>query len=387
MAVPPPYTQFVFILLSLPYSFHSRTFSQRDSTPSARLFNQGASAPHRHLTPDFVWPTSVHNPSTAHLRQHSLEARADTSGGHFSVPESFAQLKSDISNQQFLTAMGKFAVDDPAKLDRLALANLRENKRARKNLTSLHAARSCLFGCRGLGEKKWFNDKPGIATRLKTQANRRQFRLGLIANLGFYNRLNLHDFEALINTGNSSDLAAVHPQSRLTFSEFRNALKRLSPMELLRLIVPAKAALVSGALSEISALADYEQSLCNHLAASEALEPAHSVLCKILRTGADFAGALKHQPIQLATQTVAPLCTGTDIDGSLPTRQNTKSPARWGTRARTATPYPYQVGLCFNFQQGKCDRSACKYSHRCGNCKSTSHGKEACSFTNTTGAP
>ena len=154
--------------------------------------------------------------------------------------------------------MGKFAVDDPAKLDRLALANLRENKRARSDLTALRAALSCLFGCRGLGEKKWFNDKPGIATRLKTQAHRRQFRLGLIANLAFYNRLNMHDFESLIHTGNTSDLAAVHPQSRLTFAEFTDALKRLSPMELLRLIIPTKAAQVSEALSEISALADYE---------------------------------------------------------------------------------------------------------------------------------
>ena len=384
MTVPlPPSCLHSVILIS---SLYSRTFSQRDSTPSARLSNQGASAPHRHLTPEFVWPTSVHNSSTARLRQHSLEACADTSGGQFSVPESFAQLKSDFSNQQFLTALGKFAVDDPAKLDRLALANLRENKRARSNLASLHAARSCLFGSRGLGEKKWFNDKPGIATRLKTQAHRRQFRLGLIANLAFYNRLNLDDFMSLINTGNSSDLATVHPQSRLTFSEFSDALKRLSPMELLRLIVPAKAAQVSEALSEISALTDYEQSLCNHLAASEALEPSHAVLCSILRTGADFKAALKHQPIQLATQTVAPLCTGIDIDGSLSSRKNAQSPTRSGTRARPATSFPYQLGLCFNFQQGKCVRPTCKYSHRCANyCKSSSHSKESCSSTNTTG--
>ena len=281
--------------------------------------------------------------------------------------------------------MGKFAVDDPAKLDRLALANLRENKRARSNLNSLHAARSCLFGCRGLGEKKWFNDKPGIATRLKTQAHRRQFRLGLIANLAFYNRLNLHDFESLIHTGDSSDLAAVHPQSRLTFSEFSNALKRLSPMELLRLFTPTKAAQVSEALSEISALADYEQSLCNHLAASEALEPSHAVLCSILRTGADFKSALKQHPIQLATQTLAPLCPGIDIDGTLSSRLDAKSPGRSGTRARAATSQPYQLGLCFSFQQGKCARPICKYIHRCANCKSTSHGKEYCTSTKTSG--
>ena len=283
--------------------------------------------------------------------------------------------------------MGKFAVDDPAKLDRLALANLRENKRARSNLASLHAARSCLFGCRGFGEKKWFNDKPGIATRLKTQAHRRQFRIGLIANTAFYNRLNLHDLESVLNTGTSSDLAAVHPQSRLTFSEFSDALKRLSPMELLHLFIPARAAEISAAISEISALADYEQSLCNHLASSEALEPAHAVLCSILRTGADFKAAMSHQPIQLAAQTVAPLCTGTNVNGSLSAWQDAQSPGRAGSRARpTVRPPPYQVGFCFNFQQGKCHRPNCKYDHRCATCRSPSHGKESCSSTRSPGS-
>ena len=128
--------------------------SPKELRPSACLSNQGGSAPHRHLTPDLVWPTSVDAPSTACLWQHRLEARADTSGGHLLDPESFARLKSDFSDQQFSTAMGKFAVDDPAILDRLALPNSRENKRALTNLALLHAARSCLFGCGGLGEKK-----------------------------------------------------------------------------------------------------------------------------------------------------------------------------------------------------------------------------------------
>ena len=88
------------------------------------MSNLGTSAPQRRPAPEFVWPSSVHSQATIRLRQHSLEARADSSGAQFSVPETFAQLKSDLSDQQFLAAMGKFAVDDPAKLDRLALANL-----------------------------------------------------------------------------------------------------------------------------------------------------------------------------------------------------------------------------------------------------------------------
>ena len=141
----------------------------------------------------FSYPSLINDPITAQIRQYSLEDQADASGPWSLVPESFEQLRSDINNHNFLSTLGNYAVDDPSKLDRLALANLRENKRARNNLSSLHAARSCLYGSRGLGDKKWFSDKPGIALRLKTQTERRQFRLGLVANTAFYNRLNLAD--------------------------------------------------------------------------------------------------------------------------------------------------------------------------------------------------
>ena len=83
----------------------------------------------------FQWPTAIDDPFTSRLRQYTLEEKADISGFWSRVPESFAQLKSDLNNHNFLTALGNFAVDDPSKLDRLALANLRENKHSRNNLT------------------------------------------------------------------------------------------------------------------------------------------------------------------------------------------------------------------------------------------------------------
>ena len=49
-------------------------------------------------------------------------------------------MRNDLTNDNFLSALGKFAVEDPARLDRISLANLRENKRARNNLAALHAA-------------------------------------------------------------------------------------------------------------------------------------------------------------------------------------------------------------------------------------------------------
>ena len=303
-----------------------------------------------------------------------------------SVPESFEQLRSDLSNYNFLATLGKFAVDDPSKLDRLALANLRENKRARNSLASLHAARSCLYGSRGLGNKKWFSDKPGIASRLKTQTERRQFRMGLAANIGFYNRLNIADLSSWLESGTSVDTNAVLPDMMMSLSQFKDLATRLSPLDLLRWLDPEKARRLSSAVSEISAVADYEQSLCNHLAASEALEPAHAVLGSLLRTGADFKAAQLHNPIQLAAQAVAPLCVGVDIDGSLaPSRTRMRSTrARSRAPARTPASAAYPTGLCFDFQRGACFRSSCRYAHRCASCRSESHGHDACQVPSTT---
>ena len=276
-------------------------------------------------------------------------------------------------------------MDDPSKLDRLALANLRENKPSRNNLASLHAARSCLYGSRGLGDKKWFSDKPGIASRLKTQTERRQFRLGLVANIAFYNRLNLGDLTSWLEAGTSVDIDAVRPDTRLSLTQFKALAQRLSPLDLLRWLTPDMADQLSKAVSDISALADYEQSLCNHLAASEALEPAHAVLGTLLRTGANFKTALMHNPIQLAAQAVAPLCAGADIDGAL-LKSKTNTPfQRTGSRTlpRTGTTAPYPPGFCYDFQKGVCYRPACRYKHQCASCRSGTHGQLACPSTST----
>ena len=276
-------------------------------------------------------------------------------------------------------------MDDPSKLDGLALANLRENKRSRNNLSSLHAARSCLYGSRGLGDKKWFADKPGIASRLKTQTERRQFRLGLVANVAFYNRLNLNDLQSWLSAGTTLDIAAVRPDTMLSLSQFKGIIQRLSPLDLLRWLTPDKAAQLSDAVSDISALADYGQSLCNHLAASEALEPAHAALGTLLRTGANFKAALQNNPIQLAAQDVAPLCAGVGIDGVLTKPKTNTSFRRAKSRipTRTSASLPYQLGVCFDFQKGECFRANCKYNHYCASCRSGSHGQVACPSTST----
>ena len=134
----------------------------------------------------------------------------------------------------------------------------------------------------------------------------------------------------------------------------------------------------------ISVLADYEQALCNHLATSEALEPTHAVLGSLLRTGADFKAALLHHPIRVAAQAVAPLCYGTDVDGTLATSGTRQQAGRAKTRTPNRRPAQYPYGVCYDFQKGACVRDICKYLHRCAACRSTAHGQSACRSTTST---
>ena len=66
------------------------------------------------------------------MRAAGFQARSDISGPNASVPETFAQLRHDLANATFVNTLGKLAVDDPARLDKLTLSNLRENKRAQQ---------------------------------------------------------------------------------------------------------------------------------------------------------------------------------------------------------------------------------------------------------------
>ena len=312
------------------------------------------------------------------MRAAGFQARGDITGPNASVPESFAQLRHDLANATFVKTLGKLAVDDPARLDKLTLSNLRENKRARNSLTSLNSARSCLFGSRQFGPQKLYADKPGLASRLKTQSQRRQVRLGLVANLAFYNKLNMGDLQALFHSGSPSGLASISPGDRLTLPALRSVVALASPFDILRVLAPERAESIDASLKGIIALADYVQTLCGHLAVNQALEPAHDVLCRILRTGANFQHALKHEPIHLATAAIAPLCSQPDVDGTLPTRNNSRRLSTSSNRRGLNSSTSGRPLYCFAFQQNRCWRPQCRFRHACELCDSTAHGRAAC---------
>ena len=293
------------------------------------------------------------------------------------------QLVNDISN------ISKFKPDNSKRASQMAYANLRQNRSARRDLAALHAARSHIYGEREFGLKAWYSDKPGIARRLKTQNQRRQFRLGLVSAFKFFNQLRIGDLRATLTDGDASILSNLPADAKASVHEFREFLSLTPVIDVLNLFAPTKAAAVVRILSGIEALADFNQRLCSHLAAQPALEPIHAVLCDALRSGADFEECTRQNPLNIAAQAVSGSCFTPDVDAAFrKAKATTPSSGSPSTNKRTssirsrrtvpANRPEYQFGTCYDFQQNKCSRSTCRFKHVCSNCGSSEHGNASC---------
>ena len=143
---------------------------------------------------------------------------------------------------------------------------MRENRAARRDLAALHAARSHLYGERDFGSKAWYSDKPGIARRLKTQTQRRQFRMGLKTNLAFFNQLRIGDLRTALTQGDPTVFGSIPATAPGTIMQFRELLALTPPIDILKLFVPHKATALIQILKGIESLVDFNQRLGRHMA-------------------------------------------------------------------------------------------------------------------------
>ena len=285
--------------------------------------------------------------------------------------------------------MSKLGSEDPKRQSRLALANLRENRAARRDLAALHAARSHKYGEREFGSKNWYADKTGLARKLKTQAHRRQFRMGLKANMEFFNLLRIGDLRSAMTEGDSAILGNLPANTKASVAEFRKFFAVTPAIDVLKLFVPHKAEAVEQILRGIESLADFNQRLCCHLASHPALEPIHAVICDMLRSGSDFETATRTNPLAIATQAVQHVCGTPDRDATVFPKggghrqaQSTTNDRRQGNgrsaRSGGGGGSARLRNCCFAFQDGTCTRVACVFRHVCDKCGSTAHGSSAC---------
>ena len=339
----------------------------------------------------YQYPTPIHSQWTTDVQQSaSLTNTGNTGLGpayqsfpHLKATYAQMQLVNDISN------LSKFKTDNTKRASQMAYANLRQNRSARRDLAALHAARSHTYGEREFGLKAWYTDKPGIARRLKTQDQRRQFRLGLVSAFKFFNQLRIGDLRATLTDGDASILSSLPAGAKASVHEFREYLSLTPVIDVLNLFAPTKAAAVVRILSGIEALADFNQRLCSHLAAQPALEPIHAVLCDALRSGVDFEDCTRQNPLNIAAQAVSGSCSTPDVDAAF--RKTTATTPASGSpstnkrassiRSRRTAPANrpvYQFGTCYDFQLNRCSRATCRFKHVCSSCGSSEHGNSSC---------
>ena len=72
---------------------------------------------------------------------------------------------------------------------------------ARSRLENLHAARAHKYGHAHFGPKSWYKESTSLATKFRSQANRRKFQVGLKGLIDFLNQLNIMDLEESFQEG------------------------------------------------------------------------------------------------------------------------------------------------------------------------------------------
>ena len=226
--------------------------------------------------------------------------------------------------------------------------------------------------------------------------------MGLKSSFEFLNQLRMGDLRSTLEGGDVAALSHITQDEKATVEEFRRKLALVSPRHILMLFAPEKMDAISNILNGIESLADFNLRLGKHLALQPALEPIHSVLCDLLRSGMDFAAATERCPLTIATEAMRHQCSTPDDDAvtfgkSAPGTRNRSSQAapnsgnqrRRGTRTNQTSRMPTSGGArnkikncCYYFQKDACRRQQCAYRHICDICGSLEHGSTSCPNNN-----
>ena len=171
--------------------------------------------------------------------------------------------------------------DSDAEICEKWFKKLRKDPLARSRLENVHSARGFKYGFAHFGSKHWFKEKDNLAKKLKIQADRRKFRIGLKADVDFINQLNIMDLEDMVQNGDSGGLSLLKMQEPVLPAVMFKFLENTPPIKILELVNKRKAADINSLIQKISSLAHFCQSMADYFAHDEALEPALAVVCEV----------------------------------------------------------------------------------------------------------
>ena len=93
------------------------------------------------------------------------------------------------------------SVKDDFAFSQKTFQKLLRDPTARSKLEALHIAKGFKYGLAQFGPKHWYKDAPLLATKLKSQSDRRKFRQGLKGDVEFVNYLNVQNLRNLLDSG------------------------------------------------------------------------------------------------------------------------------------------------------------------------------------------
>ena len=242
---------------------------------------------------------------------------------------------------------------------------LKKDPVARSQIENLHAARAFKYGYAQFGSKFWYKETKNIAKKLKSQQDRRKFRMGLKGLVDFINQLNIMDLEKLFDEGEPEGFKLLKLPSPIAPETFCKYLEHVPPLKLIEFVNQEKANKIRKAIKKISSLAHFSQSMTDYLARDDALEPALAVICEVLRDTEDIGGLMEKKAASF-------------LSLAQPYEKERSAEDHDVTSSKKVSKTGNKNQACFNFQKGTCYFKDCYYKHVCRYCGSASHGEFKC---------
>ena len=153
--------------------------------------------------------------------------------------------------------------------------------------------------------------------------------------------------------------------------------ERCTPIKLIEFFNRDKAAKILKTLEKSSSLAHFSQSMADYFARDDALEPALSVVCEVLRNDQDVGAVLEKR-------------SATFMSFRLPYDKH-RSVEDCDVSQKASRPKSSKFGIprssrnyCFWFQKkGGCSSSDCTFAHKCDQCDSPQLGRFDCGMKKT----
>ena len=243
---------------------------------------------------------------------------------------------------------------------------------ARSRIENIHAARAFKYGHTHLGEKSWYRESPNLAKKLKKQADRRKFRIGLKSDVDFINQLNIMDFERILQQGEDDGLNQLDMTKPVKPELLFKSLKNVPPIKILQLFNKQTATDILSLLSKISSMAHFSQSMADFYALDDALEPALAVVCEALRNNDDVSAILGKRGTFLGlAHSFQKYRSPQDHDAVVEQKRSKISSVLPKIKPSTI--------FCYHFQKNdSCYRKRCSYKHKCARYGSRNHGERNC---------